>query len=143
MARQSKNKVKLDKEYRVIGRIPMAAVKKIQEVMTLPGNVQIIRANVGNTLKHNHRHIEEIEFQLAQLGLTKEDYAEFVTRNFREIHVGNRPLSLILAVTSDETHDHVAAVHLHFQKNENFWLVTTVHTMKSRDLQKIPLIWRK
>ena len=95
MVQQSKNKVKLNKEYKVIGRIPMAAIRKIQEVMELPGNVQTIRANIGNTLKHNHRHFEE------------------------------------------------AAVHLHYQMNENFWLVTTVHTMKPHDLQKIPLIWKK
>ena len=143
MVRQSKNKVKLNKEYKVIGRIPMAAIRKIQEVMALPGNVQTIRANIGNTLKHNHRHFEEIELQLAQLGLTKENYAEFVARNFKEIHLGNKPLSLILAVTNEGTHEHVAAVHLHYQMNENFWLVTTVHTMKPHDLQKIPLIWKK
>lgn len=111
--------------------------------MELPGNVQSIRANIGNTLKHNHRHIEEIEMQLAQLGLTQEDYAEFVARNYKEIHLGNKPLSLIIAVTNEGTHEHVAAVHLHYQKNENFWLVTTVHTMKPHDLQKIPLIWKK
>lgn len=99
MVKQSKNKVKLNKEYKVIGRIPIAAIRKIKEVMELPGNVQTIRANIGNTLKHNHRHVEEIE--------------------------------------------DVAAVHLHYQKNENFWLVTTVHTMKPHDLQKIPLIWKK
>lgn len=143
MVKQSKNKVKLNKKYKVIGRIPIAAIRKIQEVMELPGNVQTIRANIGNTLKHNHRHIEEIETQLAQLGLTKEDYAEFVAKNFKEIHLGNKPLSLIIAVTNEGTHEHVAAVHLHYQKNENFWLVTTVHTMKPHDLQKIPLIWKK
>ena len=75
MVKQSKNKVKLNKEYKVIGRIPIAAIRKIKEVMELSGNVQTIRANIGNTLKHNHRHVEEIEAQLAQLGLTKEDYA--------------------------------------------------------------------
>ena len=143
MVKQSKNKVKLNKEYKVIGRIPIAAIRKIKEVMDLPGNVQSIRANIGNTLKHNHRHIEEIEMQLAELGLTKEDYAEFVARNYKEIHLGNKPLSLIIAVTNEGAHEHVAAVHLHYQKNENFWLVTTVHTMKPHDLQKIPLIWKK
>lgn len=143
MVKQSKNKVKLNKKYKVIGRIPIAAIRKIKEVMELPGNVQTIRANIENTLKHNHRHIEEIELQLAELGLTKEDYAEFVARNYKEIHLGNKPLSLIIAVINKGTHEHVAAVHLHYQKNENFWLVTTVHTMKPRDLQKIPLIWKK
>ena len=143
MVKQSKNKVKLNKKYKVIGRIPMTAIRKIKEVMELPDNVQTIRANIENTLKHNHRHIEEIELQLAELGLTKEDYAEFVARNFKEIHIGNKPLSLIIAVTNEGTHEHVAAVHLHYQKNEKFWLVTTVHTMKPHDLQKIPLIWKK
>ena len=118
--KQSKNKVKLNNEYKVVGRIPLAAVRKIREIMTLPENVQTIRANIVNTIKHNHRHIDEIELQLAQLGLTKEDYAEFVARNFKEIRMGNQPLSLILAVTNYGTHDHVAAVHLHYQKNENF-----------------------
>ena len=143
MVKQSKNKVKLNKKYKAIGRIPMAAFRKIQEVMELPDIVQTIRANATNTIKHNHRHMIEIEKQLSQLGLTKEDYAEFVARNFNEIHVGNKPYSLILAVTHIEEHDHIAAVHLVFSKSENFWLVTTVHSIKPYDLLKIPLIWKK
>ncbi len=143
MVKQSKNKVKLNKKFKAIGRIPMAALRKIQEVMELPGNVQIIRANVTNTIKHNLRHMEEMEKQLSILGLTKEDYAEFVARNYNEIHLGNRPFSLIIAVTRTDDHDHVAAVHLFYSKSENFWLVTTVHSIKPHDLQKIPLIWKK
>ena len=130
MVQQSKNKVKLNKEYKVIGRIPMAAIKKIQEVMELPGNVQTIRANIGNTLKHNKKHLDEIEMHLTQLGLTKEDYVEFVTRKFNEIHSGNTPLSLLLAVANEEYPNHVAAVRLNYNKNENFWLVTTVHAIR-------------
>ncbi len=143
MANQSKNKVKLNKEYKTIGHIPMAALRKIQEVMPLPEPVQAIRASVSNTVKHNHRHIEELETQLAQLGLTKEDYAEFVARNFNEIHEGNKPLSLVLAVAHEESPNHIAAVHLHYDKSENFWLVTTVHAIRPTDLSKIPLIWKK
>lgn len=45
MVKQSKNKVKLKKKYKAIGRIPIAALRKIQEVMELPDNVQTIRAN--------------------------------------------------------------------------------------------------
>ena len=135
--------MKLDKEYRIIGRIPMAAVKKIQEVMTLPGNIQIIRANTANTLKHNRRHLEEIEQQLSELGLTKENYAEFVAQNFNEIHIGTKPFSLLLAVSHNEWPDHVAAIHLFYNKRENFWLVTTVHAIRPDDLRRIPLIWRK
>ena len=60
MVKQSKNKVKLNKKYKVIGRIPIAAIRKIKEVMELPGNVQTIRANIENTLKHNKKHIKGI-----------------------------------------------------------------------------------
>ena len=127
MARQSKNKVKLAKEYKTVGRIPMAAIRKIKEVMPLEENTQTIRANVGNTVKHNHRHIEELEGQLAKLGLTKEDYAEFVARNFNEIHLGNKPLSLVLAVAHGESPEHVAAVHLHYDKSEKPFPVLDVH----------------
>lgn len=143
MARQSKNKVKLNKEYKTVGRIPIAAVRKIKEVMPLEENIQTIRANVVNTVKHNHRHIEELEEQLAKLGLTKENYAEFVTRNFNEIHLGNKPLSLVLAVAHGDSPEHVAAVHLHYDKSERFWLVTTVHAIKPEQLEKIPLVWKK
>ncbi len=86
MVRQSKNKVKLNKKYKVVGRIPMAALRKIRELMELPDNVQIIRANLTNTVKHNLGHIEGIEKQLHQLGLTKEDYVLFVARKFNEVH---------------------------------------------------------
>lgn len=141
--KQSKNKVKLNKEYKTVGRIPMAAIRRIQEIMPLPEAIQIIRANAGNTLKHNHRHMEELEAQLALLGLTKEDYAEFVARHFNEIHEGNKPLSLLLAVAHEESPNHVAAIHLHYEKKENFWLVTTVHAIKQPELDKIPLIWKR
>ena len=143
MVKQSKNKVKLQKKYKAIGRIPMAALRKIQEVMDLPDNVCTIRANVTNAIKHNLQHMEEMEKQLSLLGLTKEDYAEFVARNYNEIHLGNQPFSLIIAVTRIDDHDHIAAVHLFYSKSENFWLVTTVHSIKPFDLQKIPLIWKK
>lgn len=42
-----------------------------------------------------------------------------------------------------ENSNHIAAVHLHYDKNEEFWLVTTVHAIKLKDLEKIPLIWEK
>ena len=143
MVKQSKNKVKLKKKYKAIGRIPMAALRKIQEVMELPDNVRTIRANVTNTIKHNLGHMEEMEELLSQLGLTKEDYAEFVARNYNEIYIGNRPFSLLLVVTHMEDFDHVAAVHLYYNKRENFWLLTTVHAMRHKDLKNIPLIWKK
>lgn len=143
MVKQSKNKVKVNKQYKVIGRIPMAAIRKIQEVMELPGNVQLIRANIKNTLKHNKKHIEELEMHLSELGLTKEDYIEFVTKKFNEIHIGNTPCSLLLAVANEEYPNHVAAVRLNYNKSENFWLVTTVHAIRPDDLKRIPLIWKK
>ena len=110
--------------------------------MELPSAVQIIRANINNTSKHNHKHIIELEKQLQQLGITKEGYAEFVTRNYNQIRLGNKPHSLLLAVLLDNI-DHIAAVHLHYEKNENFWLVTTVHAIKRKDLEKTPLIWER
>ena len=143
MVKQSKIKVKLNKEYKVIGRIPIAAIRKIKEVMDLPGNVQSIRANIGNTIKHNKKHIEDIEEQLSKLGLTKEDYIEFVTRKFNEIHIGNMPFSLLLAVANEDYPNHVAAVRLNYNKNEKFWIVTTVHAIRPDDLKRIPLIWKK
>ena len=143
MVKQSKNKVKLNKKYKVIGRIPIAAIRKIQEVMELPGNVQTIRANIGNTLKHNKKHLEDIERHLYQLGLTKEDYIEFVARKFNEIHIGNTPFSLLLAVANEEFPNHVAAVRLNYNKNSNYWLVTSIHAIRPDDLKRIPIIWKK
>ena len=142
MPKQSSNRVKLNKEYKNIGRIPMSAIHKIGEFMELPTAVQVIRANVGNTVKHNHKHIDELEEQLNQLGITKEGYAEFVAKNYNQIRLGNKPYSLVLAVLLENT-NHIAAVHLHYDKNVEFWLVTTVHAIKLKDLEKIPLIWEK
>ena len=110
--------------------------------MTLPSMVQDIRSNTNNMLKHNHKHINELEEQLNQLGITKEGYAEFVANNFNQIRLGNRPLSVVLAVLLENI-NHIAAIHLHYDKNENFWLVTTVHAIKLKDLEKIPLIWER
>lgn len=143
MVKQSKNKVKLNKKYKVIGRIPMAAIRKIKKVMELPDNVQTIRANIENTIKHNKKHLEELEMHLSRLGLTKEDYIEFIAKKFNEIHSGNTPLSLLLAVANEDYPNHVAAVRLNYKKNENFWIVTTVHAIRPDDLKRIPLIWKK
>ena len=98
--------------------------------------------HAGNTVKHNHKHIDELEEQLNQLGITKEGYAEFVAKNYNQIRLGNKPYSLVLAVLLENA-NHIAAVHLHYDKNEEFWLVTTVHAIKLKDLEKIPLIWEK
>lgn len=117
MAKESRNKVKLNKEYKSIGRIPMSALHKIGEFMELPSAVQVIRSNVCNTVKHNHRHIDELDEQLNELGITKEGYAEFVARNFNQIRLGNKPFSLVLAVLLENC-NHIAAVHLHYDKNE-------------------------
>lgn len=143
MAKQIKNKVKLEKKYKSVGRMPIAAIREIRKVMPLEGSVQSIRANTGNTVKHNHRHLDELEAKLAELGLTKENYAEFVTRNFNEIHKGKTTRSLLLAVANEDFPNHVAAVHLHYEMKENFWLVTSVHAIRPDELERIPLIWKK
>ena len=142
MAKQSKNRVKLNKQYKSIGKIPVSALKKISEFMDLPALARDIRSSENNMVKHNHRHIDELEEQLKQLGITKEGYAEFVAKNFNQIRLGNKPLSLILAVLLENI-NHIAAVHLHYDKRENFWLVTIVHAIKPRNLEKIPLIWKR
>lgn len=80
MPKQSSNRVKLNKEFKSIGRIPMSALHEIEKFMELPSAVQIIRANVGNTVKHNHKHIDELEEQLSQLG-----FRLFGKRNKKEL----------------------------------------------------------
>ncbi len=142
MSNQRRNRVKLNKKYKSIGRIPNSALNKISNYIELPSRVQTIRASIGNTVKHNHRHMNEMEEQLSRLGITKEGYAEFVAKNFNQIRLGNKPLSLVLAVLLEKS-NHIAAIHLHYDKNEQFWLVTTVHAIKLSDLEKIPLIWEK
>ena len=142
MAKQSKNRVKLNNEYKNIGKIPVAALNKIYEYMELPAAVRVIRSSVNNMVKHNHRHINELEGQLEMLGITKEGYAEYVVKHYTQIRLGNKPLSLILAVLLDDI-NHIAAIHLQYEKNENFWLVTTVHAIKLKDLERIPLLWER
>ena len=83
-----------------------------------------------------------MEEQLNQLGITKEGYAEFVAKNFNQIRLGNKPMSLVLSVTLEES-NHIAALHLHYELKENFWLVTSVHAIRTKELEKIPLIWEK
>ena len=117
-------------------------MKEINNYIELHSRVQTIRASIGNTIKHNHRHLDELEEQLNQLGITKEGYAEFVAKHFNQIRLGNKPKSLVLAVLLENS-NHIAAIHLHYDKKEEFWLVTTVHAIKLCDLEKIPLIWKK
>lgn len=142
MAKQSKNRVKLNKQYKSLGKLPISAINNIRNYMDLPANVQDIRSSANNMVKHNSKHMDELEEQLNHLGITKEGYAEFVVKNFNHIRLGNKPFLLILAVLMENI-NHIAAVHLHFDKKEDFWLVTTVHAIKLRDLEKIPLIWER
>ena len=142
MSRQRKSRVKINKKYKNIGRIPNSALSKISNYIELPSRVQTIRASVGNTIKHNHRHIDEMEEQLNRLGITKEGYAEYVAKNFNQIRLGNKPMSLVLSVTLEDS-NHIAAVHLHYELKESFWLVTSVHAIRVKELERMTLIWEK
>ena len=142
MSRQRKSRVKINNKYKNIGRIPNSALSKISKYIELPSRVQTIRASVGNTIKHNHRHIDEMEEQLHRLGITKEGYAEYVAKNFNQIRLGNKPMSLVLSVTLEDS-NHIAAVHLHYELKESFWLVTSVHAIRVKELERMTLIWEK
>ena len=142
MSKQRKSRVKINKKYKNIGRIPNSALSKISDYIELPSRVQTIRANIGNTIKHNHRHLDEMEEKLSQLGITKEGYAEFVAKNYNQIRLGNKPRSLVLVVIMEHS-KHIAALLLHYELNDNCWLVTTVHAIKAKELEKMPLIWEK
>ena len=117
MAKQSKNRVKLNKQYKSLGKLPISAINNIRNYMDLPANVQDIRSSANNMVKHNNKHMDELEEQLNHLGITKEGYAEFVVKNFNQIRLGNKPFSLILAVLMENI-NHIAAVHLHFDKKK-------------------------
>ena len=40
-------------------------------------------------------------------------------------------------------HIPMAALHLHFELKENFWLVTSVHAIRPKELERMILIWKK
>ena len=103
MAKQSKNRVKLEKQYRKIGSIPKSAITKINKYFEIPNNAITIRANSSNVLKHNESHLNSIKRALDTLGITKESYAEYIAKNYNQIRLGNRPKSIVLVVKTDET----------------------------------------
>lgn len=142
MANQSKNRVKLEQQYRKIGIIPKSAIAKISKFFYIPNDATTIRSNPTNALKHNDEHLSNIKQALDALGITKEGYAEYVAKNYNQIRLGNRPKSIILAVKTDET-SHIAAAHLFFDKNENFWLIKSIHSARLKQLEKMELIWEK
>ena len=143
MANQSKNRVKLNRKYRNIGFISVDALKLIRKVYNkVPKDAKYIRVNGGNAVKHNIDHLRGIKTALDRLGLTNEGYAEYVARNYTEIYKGNVDESLLLVVRTDSTH-HLAAVHLDYDKNENFWLVTSVHPVRDNDIKIDDFIWMK
>ena len=96
MAKQSKNKVKLEKQYRKIGVIPKSAVKKIKEHLDIPNDATSIRSNPENVLKHNKKHLSAIKQALDALGITKDGYAEYVAKNYNQIRLGNKSNSIVL-----------------------------------------------
>ena len=142
MAKQSKNRVKLDQQYRKIGIISKAAIAKINKFFEIPNDATTIRSNPTNVLKHNEEHLNNMKQALDSLGITKEGYAEYVAKNYNQIRLGNKPKSIILAVKTDET-SHIAAAHLFFDKNENFWLIKSIHSARLKQLEKMELVWEK
>lgn len=142
MAKQSKNKVKLEQQYRKIGIIPKVAIMKISKFFDIPNNATTIRSNPTNVLKHNEEHIDNIKQALDALGITKDGYAEYIAKNYNQIRLGNKPKSIVLAVKTNET-SHIAAAHLFFDKNENFWLIKSVHSARLKQLEKMELVWEK
>ena len=142
MAKQSNNKVKLEQQYRKIGIIPKVAIMKISKFFDIPNNATTIRSNPKNVLKHNEEHIDNIKQALDALGITKDGYAEYIAKNYNQIRLGNKPKSIVLAVKTNET-SHIAAAHLFFDKNENFWLIKSVHSARLKQLEKMELVWEK
>lgn len=132
----------MNRQYKEVGKIPVSAVGKIKEYIDFPKTVRTIRVVTQNAAKHNKKHIEQIEGKLADLGITKEGYIDYITQNFNQIRLGNVDQSLVLVVTSDDL-NHMAAVHLHYDKNEHFWLVISVHAIRDKDLENMKLIWEK
>ena len=143
MAQQSKNKVKIEKKYENVGRLPRSSMSTIKQLFGLERGVFSIKVAMENALKHNDKHLEEIAVELANLGLTPADYIRFIANSFNRIAVGNVPMSLVLVVDPGEELGHMAAIHLHFEKNQNFWLVTSVHSMRRRDVEKLNIVWNE
>ena len=143
MAQQSKNKVKIEKKYENVGRLPRSSMSTIKQLFGLERGVFSIKVAIENALKHNSKHFGEIAVELANLGLTPADYIRFITNSFNRIAVGNVPMSLVLLVDNGADLGHMAAIHLHFEKNSRFWLVTSVHSMRPSDIAKLDTIWRQ
>ena len=142
MAKQSKNKVKLNSKYEHLGTFTKSALTAIRKHYEVPENARKIRANISNTLKHNKKHLEQIEPYLEELGLTKENYIRSIAANFNQIRRGNLPNTVVLAFSGKDL-DHVAAVHLVFDKNENFWMIKSVRAERKQFFEESALIWEK
>ena len=142
MAKQSKNKVKLNAEYEHLGTFPKSALMAIRERFDVPEGANKIRANMNNTLKHNKKHLEQIEPYLEELGLTKENYIRFIASNFNQIRRGNAPKTVVMAFAGEEL-NHVAAVHLVFDRNENFWMIKSVRAERKQFFEEGDLIWER
>lgn len=115
---------------------------KVNEHFKVPADANDIRSNTDSMLKHNRGHLVALEKALDELGITKEGYAEYIAKNFNQIRLGNKPRSLLLVVKTDST-SHLAAVHLFFDKSENFWFVKSVHAERLADLERMILVWKK
>ena len=102
MAQQSKNKVKIEKKYENVGKLPRSSMSTIKQLFGLEKGVFSIKVAIENALKHNDKHLEEIAVELSNLGLTPADYIRFIANSFNRIAVGNVPMSLVLVVDHGE-----------------------------------------
>ena len=74
--------------------------------------------------------------------MTKEKYIRFIASNFNQIRRGKMDNTVVLAFCGKDL-DHVAAVHLVFDMNENYWMVKSVRASRKQFFEKNDLIWEK
>ena len=142
MGNRNKNKTKLNKEYPIVGKILVSAIKSVSKFFFVRCDARNIRCKVQNALRHNRQHIEEIEDQLNNLGLRMDDYAKYIASNYNRICLGNKPCSLVLVVKNDGL-NHMAAICLTYYAEEDFWMITSTRAIRSKDLDKMTIVWER
>ena len=70
------------------------------------------------------------------------EYIRFITSNFNQIRRGKMDNTVVLAFCGEDL-DHVAAVHLVFDMNENYWMVKSVRASRKQFFEEDDLIWQK
>ena len=117
-------------KYYILGRLRMPVAKKI--------GVQCADIYIDSNHIAHIAHVHAVE--LAQLGVSADDYVAMIAQRYNMILQGSGG-SLLLVVYRGES-NHVAAIDLNYSTKKGFWEVKTAQPRRYAEIARKKILWQ-